>query len=288
MKLEYKPAEKDSLSSIYVKRIQEPYLQGNWHFHKEFELIYFLEGQGMRIVGDHISNFKTGELVLVGAWLPHLWLNDASIYGNTRADFIVIKFPTDFAGVSFFTLPELADVKRLLKTASQGLLFSKSLLPSVHDLIIQLHESSGTARFIKFLQVLEILSKAKEYKLLSKPDYSLPSQVSGENRLQKVINYISSHYAQAISLDDIAQIAHMTPPAFCRFFKARTNKTFSLFLNEVRISKACQLLIDDEKSIKQICYEVGFSSLTNFNRTFRSFKEMTPSKYRASYDTIRR
>ncbi len=287
MKLKYKPVEKDLLSSIYVERVHQPYVGGNWHFHKEFEIICFLEGQGTRIVGDHISNFQKGELVMVGEWLPHLWRNDVGMSGVVDSDFIVIKFRKDFEGVDIFSLPELSEIRSLMKRSYRGILFPESVLPKIQDIILQLCESNSSLKIINFLKILQILSEEKDYQFLSSPNFSLTTQISDENRLQKVINYISTNYTREISLEEIAEIAIMTPPAFCRFFKTRTNKTFSLFVNEVRVSKACQLLINGENSMKQICFKVGFGSLTNFNRTFRNFKGMAPSSYRANYRVYR-
>lgn len=135
MKLQYKAVENDSLSSIYVKRVRQPYVGGNWHFHKEFELIYFLKGQGMRIVGDHISNFQDGELAMAGEWLPHLWRNDAGADGKTIADFIVIKFPWDFEGMPLFSLSELAGIRQLLKRSGRGVFIARGYLISTTSLV---------------------------------------------------------------------------------------------------------------------------------------------------------
>lgn len=287
MKLQFKSSEQDSLSSIYAKRLHRPHMGGDWHFHKEFELIYFLKGQGMRIVGDHISNFQKGELVLVGQWLPHLWRNDENDSEGTVTDFVVIKFTRMFGGVDLFAMPELLHIKALLKEANQGILFSKKTRKLVHDELLRLTTAEASEKLILLLSILRTLVRSTNYQTLSGPNFAIPKQVAGENRLQKVINHISTNFSQNISLEDISRIAAMTPPAFCRFFKTRTNKTFSLFLNEVRISKACQLLINGEAPIKQICYDVGFSSLTNFNRTFKSFKGISPSSYRDSYSNFR-
>lgn len=288
MKLKFKTSEQDSLSSILARRVYRPHVGGDWHFHKEFELIYFLKGQGMRIVGDHISNFQKGELVLVGQWLPHLWRNDEDSLDGLGTDFIVVKFMRMFGDVDLFSMPELLHIKVLLKEANRGILFSKKTRKSVHDELLRLATAESSEKLILLLSVLRKLVQSNDHKTLSGPNFAIPKQVAGENRLQKVINYISANYAQNISLDDISKIAVMTPPAFCRFFKTRTNKTFSLFLNEVRISRACQLLINGEAPIKQICYDVGFSSLTNFNRTFKSFKGTAPSAYRDNYKMFRR
>ena len=287
MKLRYKPIEKNLHRSIYVKRIHQPYVLGDWHFHKEYELIYFLEGNGIRIVGDHISHFQKGELVLVGSWLPHLWRNNVGDSKEANTDFIVVKFNKEFQGLNLFALPELSTIRNLLNISSRGILFSGIKPAKIQHLLIRLSESQKADILIHFLQILQLLAHEKDYQLLASPDFALPMQLPREDRLQKIINYISLHYASMITLADIAEIAHMTPPSFCRFFKARTNKTFNYFLNEFRINKACQLLINGEKPIKQICFEVGFNSLTNFNRSFKSFKGQTPNEYRASYHTIR-
>jgi len=260
---------------------------GDWHFHKEFELIYFLKGQGMRIVGDHISNFQKGELVLVGQWLPHLWRNDEENSETGKTDFIVIKFTKMFGNVDLFSMPELLHIKALLNEANHGILFSKKTRKSVHDDLLKLTTAESSEKLILLLRILRALVKSKNYQTLSGPNFAIPKDVAGENRLQKVINFISTNFSQNISLEDISKIAVMTPPAFCRFFKTRTRKTFSSFLNEVRISKACLLLINGESPIKRICYDVGFSSLTNFNRTFKSFKGISPSTYRDSFTNFR-
>ena len=152
---------------------------------------------------------------------------------------------------------------------------------------MKLTEAESSEKLILLLSVLRTLARSNDYQTLSGPNFAIQKEVAGENRLKKVINYISTNYFQNVSLDEISKIAVMTPPAFCRFFKTRTNKTFSSFLNEVRISKACQLLINGEAPIKQICYDVGFSSLTNFNRTFKSFKGISPSSYRDNYSNFR-
>jgi AraC-like DNA-binding protein len=288
MKLQYKPVEDNLIRSIYVRRDHQPYLKGDWHFHKEFELIYFLEGHGLRLVGDHISNFQKGELVLLGEWLPHLWRNSIGDCEEGNTDFIVLKFGRELEGVDLFSLPEMVEVKALLLKAQRGIFFSETTLPKIHHLLLALSKSRSLDLLINFLRVLQVLAKEKDYEFLSSPDFVLPKRIPEENRLQKVINFISLNYEKSIGLKDISEVASMTPPAFCRFFKARTNKTFSHFLNEFRINKACQLLINGEKSIKRICFEVGFNSVNNFNRAFRNFKKLTPKEYRSQYQNIRR
>lgn len=289
MKLKYKQTDKNPLSSFFVKRINKPYLGENWHFHEEYELIYFIKGTGMRIVGDHISNFQAGELVLVGQWLPHLWRNNTiADTGAGAADFIVIKFHQRFQGVDLFSLPELSAVKAMLAKSTRGIQFSFDTSTAISTLMKEIHQGTGAERLIFFLQLMKILAADRESSYLVSPDFVLPSEVTNENRLQKIISHIFANYNQNISLDEISSLAFMTSPAFCRFFKSRTNKTFFSFLNEFRVNRACQFLIENEHPIKEICFKVGFRSLTNFNRTFKKIKGVTPGNYQANSAELRR
>lgn len=287
MKLKYKQLENESFDTVYVKRTDQPHLGKNWHFHQEYELIYFLEGQGIRIVGDHLSNFSKGELVLVGEWLPHLWRNEPTVSNQKEADYIIIKFLKSHEGINFFEMPEFFEIQKLLKRSQKGLLFSQQIASKVHDIIIEISQNNSFEKFLNLLKLLQILAEEDEALELSNLNFSQKIQNSSESRLQNVINYIFKNYAEQITLEDIADLSNMTVPAFCRFFKNCTNKTFINFLNEFRVGKACQFLISDEKSIKEICFEIGFNSITNFNRTFRTFKEMTPTDYRDKYMLIR-
>jgi len=281
MKLDYEPLGGINSKTIHVKKTNQPYLAKNWHFHPEYELLYIINGQGMRVVGDHISNFKAGELVLIGKWLPHLWRHDSkqnpqhknSLYYN-------IKFLENYGQFSMFEIPELKEIQVLLKRSLRGLLFSKKTALEVHDLIKQLLTDRSAEKMINFLKLLQILSKEKEVTQLASDDFISPNRLDEESRLQRVINFIFKNYQRKIKLEEISKIAIMTPTAFCRFFKNSTNKTFNSFLNEFRIGKSCQLLRDTDMSISGICFEVGFQSTTNFNRTFKSTKKMSPMEFR--------
>ena len=283
VKLQYKPAKKELRHSIHIARIHQPYVGEDWHFHEEFELIYFLEGHGLRMVGDHMSYFQKNELVLVGSCLPHLWRNKVD-ESHKNVDFIVLKFPAKFQGIDLFAMPELSNLRHLLRRSANGISFSVNVASKVQPLLLKLvREKHGTTQFVTFLQILNILA-AYEGKLLSSLQFPNQIGATGEGRIQKVIDFISQNYQRKISLGEVSGLIYMTPPAFCRFFKNRTNRTFSHFLNEYRITQACQLLINGEIHVKQICYEVGFKSLTNFNRAFKRFKYTSPTAYRAQHN----
>lgn len=284
MELKYKSADKGLAHSFHVRRENIPYHGGNWHYHEEFELIYIIKGQGIRIVGDNMLDFRHPQLALVGQWLPHLWKNVESNNGDGLIDIIVIKFNPLFQGQDIFSINEFYTIKNLLKQAKRGLLFKKNTIAKIHEKMICLSESKGAERFVKLIQVLEILSQTNDVESLSSPEFSLPTTtISGENRLSRIINYISDNFNHEISLKELAHESALTPSSLCRYFKSCTNKTIFGFINEYRVGKACQMLITGNKSISEICYHSGFNSLTTFNRVFKDIKNVTPSQFKSNF-----
>lgn len=280
MKLLYKQDVNEPINSFLVHRVKEPVLDINWHFHEEYEIIYIIKGQGIRLVGDNLSGFYSGELVLVGPNLPHLWRTTGNI---SAVDRIIIKFSERPGNIDIFELPELAQLKKFFRNAEMGVSFGSDTVKKVHHSITKLSTSTGMEKWINFLEVLNIISNSSDYKTISNP-LSLPKVE--ENRLSKVISFVSDNFTRDISLEEVSDIASMTPQSFCRFFKKRTNKTFVQFLNEYRVGKARVMLTDNKLPVSQICYDLGFNSLTNFNRMFKKRYNCTPVEYRKKYKNI--
>ncbi len=281
MELVYKKEKPEPVSSIYVNRVREPVLDINWHFHEEFELIYIIQGSGIRLVGDNLSNFQTGELVLVGPNIPHLWRTAREI---ETVDRVIIKFDEAPAGVPFFSIPEFSGIKSLMKRAERGIYFGEDTRKKVHHLVIAVAEDDGTERWVCLLKILNILSASDDVEPLSNPYLKVSPQRIEDLRLSKVITFLTENYDQDITLEKVADIASMTVQSFCRYFKKRTNKTFVQFLNEYRIGKACVLLIENELTISEIWCELGFNTSTNFNRIFKNMYGCTPMEYRKKYN----
>ena len=280
MELLYKKDTNEPVRSFYVKRVREPVLDINWHFHEEYELINILQGNGIRLVGDNLSNFHAGELVLVGPNIPHLWRTTKNV---SSVDRIIIKFEEFPGGINLFSLPEFERIKSLLEKSVNGISFGSQARSEVQQHIIELSNADGIQKWICLLNILDILSGSTDIELLSSPYMKISPYYLEENRLSKVISYISENYDKDLVLEDIADIASMTIQSFCRFFKKRTNKTFIQFLNEYRIGKACVLLIENKISVTEICYELGFNSTTNFNRVFKKMYACTPMEYRKKF-----
>lgn len=271
--------------SFRARRHNFPYFLKVWHYHPEIELVLILKSTGTRFVGDSIEKFQPGELVLLGENLPHMWLNDDPYFepdSKLEADAIAVHFKVDFLGDGFFEAPELEKIKSLITTAAQGILFH-NIEKATQDILCDLPSARGIDRIIKLLSILKVLSNWKDYNHLSSLGFTNSFDPSPSNHLNRVYEYIYAHFHRSVSLKEVAEIAHMNPSAFSRFFKRTHQKTFTRYLNEIRIGYACKLLIEGEQKIMAICYDCGFNNLSNFNRQFKRIRGMSPSEYQHQY-----
>lgn len=285
MKLKYKSDQRDSKKAITVERINERHFEQDWHYHEELELIFYVKGTGTRIVGDNLSKFNDKDLVLVGSELPHLWKNNEEV-DQQGLDVLIIKFDIKHCGFSLLSMPEFSLVNQLFKAAQRGVKFSEKTACELEDLILTMVSAEPAMQIILFLQLLNTLAECKDIELLASHDFSLPKSNSEEQRLNRIVDFVSCNYTSQLTLDLISKEAAMTPNSLCRFFKTRTNKTIFQFLNELRVGKACELLINGDKSISEVCFEIGFNSVTSFNRVFKDMKSVTPRDFKRKYQML--
>ncbi|MBA6314499.1 AraC family transcriptional regulator [Cellulophaga baltica] len=288
MKLTYKQTENRPENSFLARQDRLPCIEQNWHFHKELELIYFIKSTGTRYVGNSIGNFAPGELYLIGSNVPHLFKNHKEYYADNledeAVDLVVIKFVPDFLGENFLDLAESKKIQLLFQRANMGLQFSKAVTYLVHNYILGLLGNKGLSRIIGLLNILDILSVGENYKTLCSEVITSNYSKNEKDRMGRVVTFLTENFDKKIELDEVAAIAYMTPNAFCRYFKKRTHKSFTQYLNEIRLRHACKLLIEGEMQIATVCYQSGFNTLTNFNRQFKTLMKVTPSEYMEKYN----
>lgn len=288
MKLLFKQTERKPENCFLVRQDTLPCIEHDWHFHPELELIYFLKSTGTRYVGNSIGNFEPGELYLIGSNVPHLFRNHREYYENNQGteavDLIVVKFESDFLGTSFLDLVESKRIQLLFQKANMGIKFSKSTSYLVHTYMLGLVGYEGLAGIISLLKILDILSISENYQLLCTEDTSNSINKGEKERMAKIIHYLTQNFDSKIQLEKVASIACMTPNAFCRYFKKSTRKSFTQYLNEIRLGHACKLLIEGEMPITTVAYLSGFNTVTNFNRQFKSLMTITPTEFMEKYD----
>lgn len=254
-----------------------------WHYHPEIELIFVCGGSGKRQIGSNISYFSDGDLVLMGSNLPHCGMTNE----NTNNDYeMVIQFKPDFLGENFFELPEMQKISALLEKSKAGIVFSENIKKQIGQKIVAMHESSSLEKLVKFLEILDALASAPDYRILNAGKYYLQTQVEDNERINLIFNYVKDHFKEQITLEQVADLANMRVPSFCRYFKKITNKTFTQFVNEYRITHSLKLLAEQPLSITEVCFESGFNNFSYFNKTFKEYIQKSPSQYRKEFNFL--
>ena len=252
------------------------------HSHKNFELNYITSGIGRRIIGDHISGFESGDLVLLGPNLPHCWEVLDSQNGITPTC-TVTHFKENIITSDFFKMPELEGLVDLLKQANRGIRFKIKNDTDVRESLRKMPECEGLEYYIELLKLFNILIKIEEKEKLSNP-INLSNTFSKDlEKINKVYEYVFLNIHEGIKLEDASALLHMAPSSFCRFFKKKTKVTFMEYVKSVRIGIAAKLLAETNKQITQICYESGYNNLANFNHYFKIKMRKTPSEYRNNF-----
>ena len=254
------------------------------HRHREFELNFIEHGAGVRrIVGDSVEEIGDFELVLIGSeGLEHVWEQGNCKSADIRA--ITIQFSKDIFNENLLSKNQFVSIKKMLDKAEHGLAFPLSAIMKVYSALDTLAvEKEKFVQFLKFLYILYELSMADGVKVLASSSFANTSRNKESRRVQKVKQYINDHYSEPLMLNDLADIAGMSPVAFSRFFRIRTNRTLSDYIADIRLGFAARLLVDTTKNISEICYECGFNNLSNFNRTFKNKRGSTPREFREMY-----
>ena len=266
-------------SSLRVKQhseIVENYLPF-WHFHPELELVYINKAQGKRHIGSHLSYFNNSQLILIGASLHHSGFTDRF---TTNGSETIVQFKEDFLGENFFNIPEMSSIKKLFEKAKKGLLFDKETKKNIGPKIEAIANKKGIDRILSFLDILKELAQSENYTLLNVNGFSFEIGPQDNKKIDIIFDHVSKNYRLQIPLDEIAEKVSMTVPAFCRYFKKATGKTFTEFVNEFRIVQATKLLAEKPTSITDICFESGFNNFSHFSKLFKKFTGTSPLKYR--------
>lgn len=261
----------------------EPFdLTTRWHYHPEVELIYFIKGITSGVIGEGFHQFEEGGVAILGSNFPHVLQEDKDFSKqnpDTQPFGLIIQFTEEFLGKDFLQKPELFAIRQLLIKSRRGIFFHAQTVKKVSAILLTMPQMNETRKLISLLEVLNTLSETKDYRYLTPKDY-VYNHSGDENRMQEVNRYVYENFFEKISIKDIAGIANMTESSFCRYFKSRTLKSFTRFLNEVRISYACKLLNNDGYSVTDACFESGFTNLSYFNRQFKVVMKMPPKEYK--------
>lgn len=272
-------------SSITFKKFnnEKPNGVATWHYHPEIELIFIDKGSGKRHVGNSISYYNNGEVILIGPNLPHYGFTNRLTQNNTE---IVVQFLLKVFGGDFLENPEMGSVKTLFEISKQGMSFYGKTKEKVGILLDEMALMNHFERMIQLLKVLNVLAKSDEYQILNASEITIETDPKSNERIRIIYDHVRDNFDKPIALEEISDLVSMTVPSFCRYFKKLTGKTFTQFVNEFRIIHACKLLSETPNTITDISYECGFNNFSHFNKHFKMYTGKTPSTYRDAFRQV--
>lgn len=193
---------------------------------------------------------------------------------------IGLYFPLEFINRVTDDTASVSLYNDLMHRAERGLRFHGQTRLKIIEKVKEVAQCGGLVQLGTFLQIIDMLSKSKESIALASIGYKSSTNENDMERFNDVYQFLLRNFSRDIMLEEVARICNMTPNAFCRYFKQKTQKTFTRFLNEIRIGHARKLLQNENYSIKDICYECGYNNPVNFFSFFKQITGQTPKAFR--------
>jgi len=252
------------------------------HFHSEYEIIYIKEGTGTRFLGNSITKFQAGDILLIGSNLPHFMKSDDAYHCgdvDLRVKGTIIQFEKEFMYYAINHYSHFIKIKHLFQESQRGIYFAAANFSKLQDLIEKIPLENGLNQMMLFLEILKEMSETENRQTISTTDF-VNETIYDTARIDKIMSFLNKNYTRQISLDEIASFAAMNASAFCRYFKSKTGKSFKNYILDMRIGYACKLLLMEDISISQLSSQCGFETISHFNKTFKKITGHIPSQYR--------
>jgi AraC-like DNA-binding protein len=270
-------------NSIHVKEDKLPFFYPHLHRHVEIQITWILAGKGTLVIGNNMKPFQSGDLFVIGANQPHLFKSDPSSFESNNQDKVHslnIFFNPDGFMSSLLLLPEMYSIKKLIKSSDFGIKASEKDSSKLFEYFVKVRDNADGFLLAYFIEMLQAMANMVQWEYFSTESFEHMFTDSDGLKMNDIFRYTMDHFKKEISLDQIAAIAHLTPQSFCRYFKKHTSKTYTHFVNELRINEACKLLMERKYvSIGNVAHQCGFNSVISFNRVFKSIISKTPREF---------
>lgn len=277
--LEHIATPKDCSWVLFDRQLES--IPFEWHYNSEYELTLTLHSRGQRFVGDNLSLYDHGDLVLIGPKIPHTWCSGGEVVAGRKHQALVLWFSDAFVKGMVEPHIELQPILKLLERSARALTFSEETRRCVQPLICAMLEQKAGERLLALVRVLLILAADEESEYLTSAanqTESFPGVT--EERIGRVIRHLHEHYREGLSIAGLSRVAGLSRSSLHRLFKLQTGMTVSAYATQLRIGNACALLLNSERPIALIAEEVGYRNLANFNRQFKGLKRKTPREFR--------
>lgn len=257
-----------------------PYVHNPFHYHPEIEITFIIKGKGSLILGDQVIPYTSGELILIGPNIPHEWRSESKEIPDYFTQSMSVHFLKNFSGRDIYEIPEAVFIKQLLEQSKRCIrVIDPGVKKTIKESLLCLIESKGMERINRLLMILNSISTTAGIEILSDEGLMNTTEEEQKNRISQVFRYVIDNYKDQLSITEVAKLVNLTNTSFCRFFKQRTHKPFVQYVNEIRISYACKLLIEGSYPINRIASESGFENISNFNTQFKKIKNITPRQF---------
>jgi YesN/AraC family two-component response regulator len=287
MKITYEKLYSDSNFLFHYQEFIQPFFTSPFHFHDEFELILIVKSHGKLYLGSNVLNFSDGDIFLLAPGLPHCFFNTPGYEkGDELAHAVVIQFQKDFLGNDFFSKNEISQLKKMMDKSKFGIQFIKTK-NTLQDRIQYINQKKNLNRLVELLLILNEISVHTNINLLSTEDTLNLCNLNDSLIINNVYKYVAANFQQKISFDIAASVANLQRSAFCRYFKRKTKKRFSEFVNETRIMHARKLLSETDKSTMEIAFECGYENTSYFNRQFKLICGVTPTMFKEQISVLK-
>lgn len=271
--------------SFFIGIFQDNLEKSTWHYHNNFEISFIIEGSGKRIVGDSIEEFQPGDLAFIGRNLSHVWIVDKDTRTPSRRtlEMVILQFTSNVLSPQLLTLPEFSNVKRGLDLSERGIQIVGHTLNEVSEIMLQLPYLKSFDRMLHFFLMMDIIGRSDTNKQLANRKYLRGRFTTGNKRIEAIHEYLMKNYLEDVSLEKLARLINMAEGSLCRFFKMNMGITIFEYLNKIKIEFACKLLMDQNLSITEVCFDSGINNLSHFNNQFKKITGVPPSEYRKRF-----
>ncbi len=258
-----------------------PFRTVRWHFHPEYEIQLITETSGQLFVGDYVSPFVPGNLVFMAPNLPHNWVSELPEGASVDRRNLIVQFSREFLFQRVLAFPEFRHLKKLVNESKRGVEFSATVSEAARPIMEELLVAQGGRRIVLFLALFDLISQDEGRKLLASHHFTPDPSSYMSSTINQVLSYIDQNLASDLRESDVADMAGQTVTAFSRYFRKHTGMSFVQHVNDLRIQRACELLVDSGLSVADICFRVGYNNVSNFNRHFLLRKGVSPTRFRA-------
>ena len=276
---------------LYIDKREQPFLwspfhsRPSFHAHPEMELVFIKQGFGKRIIGNQVAPFTAGDMVFVGSNLPHVWLSDPVFYKDEpalKSKVIITYFNPAPLTPLLAALKEFDSIRRMIKEAERGIHIYGQTRNIIAYQLESLSTKSGFEKVNGMLHIMHLISTSKEKGYIL-PYAPVQKDADITDKLARTINFVKNNLDKPIYLKQAAELACMTESSFSRHFKHRMKKNFSIFLTELRVERAKELLLQGQLSVKEVAYRCSYDSLPHFYKLFKEHTGVSPTKYQSSH-----